>query len=103
MSSSGGSSNVVATSISTLTPTSGTAFTPSTSSDTVVYMQLNAVVAGSYTLTYGPSTGAENTVGDAVAMVIGSDDLVTLRVPAGWKVVLTASSVTIGLATVQTV
>lgn len=103
MSTSGGSGNAVATTISTLTPTSGTAFTPSTTSDCMVYMQLDAVVAGSYTLTYGPSTGAEHTVGNAVAMVIGSDDLVTLRVPATWKVVLTASAVTIGLATVQTV
>ncbi len=90
------------TSVSTLTPVSGTAFTPSATNDALVYMQINAAVAGSYTLTFGPSTGAEYTVGSAVAMVVGSDAVVTLRVPATWKVVLTATSVTIGVAAIQT-
>lgn len=97
-----GGAATTGTAISTLTPTSGVAFTPSAVRNTTVYMQLNATVAGTYTLTFGPSTGAEYTVGNAVAMLVGSDDVVTLDVPAGWKVVLTASSVTIGLATIQT-
>ena len=84
------------------TVTSGVAFTPSSTANTTVYFQINATIAGSYTLTMGPNTGAENTIGSGVAMVIGSDDIVTLLVPAQWKVVLTATSVTIGSTTVVT-
>lgn len=87
--------------VTTPAVTSGTAFTPAAVPSTV-YFQINATVAGSYTLTMGPTTGAENTIGSAVAMVVGSDDLVTLDVPANWKVVLTVSSVTISRTTVVT-
>ena len=80
--------------------TSGTAFTPSAASNATVYFQINATVAGSYTLTMGPTTGAENTIGSAVAMLVNSDDLVTLNVPRGWLVVLTLTSVTLGSTTV---
>ena len=81
---------------------SGTAFTPSATLNSMVYFQINAAIAGSYTLTMGPSTGAENTVGSGVAMVIGSDDVVTIPVPATWKVVLTLTSVTLSRTTVVT-
>ena len=80
---------------------SGTAFIASAVPSTV-YFQINATVAGSYTLTMGPSTGAENTIGSAVAMLIGSDAIVSLAVPANWKVVLTVTSVTIGSTSVVT-
>ena len=63
---------------------------------------MNAAAAGSYTLTMGPTTGAENTVASAVAMLIGSDALVTLRVPATWKVVITLTSVTLAQTRVVT-
>ena len=82
------------------TVTSGTAFTPSAASNSTVYFQINATVAGSYTLTMGPTTGTEHTIGSAVAMLVGSDYLVTLNVPRSWLVVLTLTSVTLGSATV---
>ena len=81
---------------------SGTAFTPSSVLDSMVYFQINAGVAGTYTLTMGPGTGAEHTVGSAVAMLLNSDDVVTLRVPAAWLVVLTLVSVTLGSTLVIT-
>ncbi len=86
--------------ITSPTVTSGTAFVPSAASNSTVYFQINATVAGSYTLTMGPTTGAENTIGSAVAMVVGSDDIVTLNVPRSWSVVLTLTSVTLGGTTV---
>lgn len=81
---------------------SGTAFTPSASANSTVYVQTNAAAAGSTTITMGPSTGAENTIANAVAQVVGSDELFTLRVPAGWKVVVTVAGVTIGSVVVIT-
>jgi hypothetical protein len=75
---------------------SGVAFTPFAAGNAMVYIQLNAAAAGSYTITMGPNTGAENTIANAVAMVLGSDELVTLMVPGGWKVVATLVTVTIG-------
>ena len=80
--------------------TSGSAFTPSTASNSTVYFQINAASAGSYTLTMGPTTGAENTVASSVAMVAGSDALVTLVVPRSWLVVLTLTTVTLSSTTV---
>ncbi len=88
--------------VTTPTVTSGAAFTPSTTSNSMVTFQVNATVAGSYTLTMGPSTGAEITVGNGVAMVAGSDDVVTLLVPRGYRVVLTLTSVTLSRTTVIT-
>ena len=88
--------------VTTPTVISGVAFTPSANAPSTVYFQVNAAIAGSYILTMGPSTGAENTIGTGVAMVIGSDDIVTLNVPLGWQVVLTVTGVTIGSTTVVT-
>ena len=80
-----------------VTITSGTVFQPSTTSNAVVYMQLNAAAAGSYTITMGPSAaGTDYTFANAVNMVAGSDVLVTLPVPIGWNVVLTLTTVTLG-------
>ena len=86
--------------VSSPSVTSGTAFTPSTTSNATVYFQINAASAGSYTLTMGPTTGAENTIGSAVAMVAGSDALVSLVVPRSWLVVLTLTTVALSSATV---
>ena len=88
--------------VSNPTVTSGTAFTPSVASNATVYFQINTstVTAGSYKLTMGPTTGAEHTIGSAVAMLVGSDTLVTLIVPRAWRVVLTLTSVTLGSTTV---
>jgi hypothetical protein len=86
--------------VTTLTPVSGTKYTPSTTYNVNAYFQLDATVAGSYTLTMGPTTGAENTVANAVAMLLDSDDVLTVHIPKGWSYILTATSVTIGLATI---
>lgn len=81
--------------------TSGVAFEPSATTDSTVYFQINASAAGSYTLTIGP-LGTENTIASGVAMVVGSDALVTLRVPATWQVVITLTTVTLASTTVVT-
>ena len=80
--------------------TSGTAFTPSVASNSTVYFQINAGSAGSYTLTMGPTTGAENTIASAAAVTVGNDVLVSLVVPRSWLVVLTLTTVTLGSTTV---
>ena len=81
--------------------TSGTAFVPSSTSNSTVYFQVNATVAGSYTITMGPSAaGTDYTIATGVAMLVNSDDLVTLVVPMGWSVVLTLTSVTLASTTV---
>lgn len=98
----GGTDSALATVVSSPAITSGTAFTPSSNSDSMVYFQINAAAAGSYTLTMGPTTGSENTIANAVAITIGNDELVTLRVPRNWKVILTATTVTIGQTRVVT-
>jgi len=97
-----GTNTAGAANITSPAPASGVAFTPSATNDSTVYFQVNAAAAGSYTLTMGPTTGAENTVASAVAMLIGSDALVTLRVPATWKVVITLTSVTLAQTRVVT-
>lgn len=82
--------------------TSGVAFTPSTTNDATVYHQLAAAGAGSYTLTMGPSTGSENALATAVAVAIGAPPLISYRVPAGWKAILTVTTVTIAQTRVVT-
>jgi hypothetical protein len=81
---------------STPAPTSGVAFTPgSGTSDTMVYFQLAGGAAGTYTITIGPTTGAENSIANAVALVAAQTALVTVRVPANWKCVITLSVATL--------
>ena len=80
---------------STPAVTSGTAFTPSATTDSTVYVQTNATAAGTYTITMGPSTGAEHVIATAVKQVAGSDLVTTLHVPASWKVVVTVATATI--------
>lgn len=97
-----GMSTNLLTSVTAPAVTSGTAFEPSTLVDSMVYFQINAPSSGSYTLTMGPSTGAEHTIASSVAMVAGSDVVVTLRVPATWQVVITLTTVTLASTTVVT-
>ena len=87
--------------ISQAVPVSGTAYMPSGAFPAEVTFQLNAAVAGSFTLTFGPATGAEYTVANAVAMLVGSDLVFTKHIPQGWKYILTATSVTIGTCTTE--
>jgi len=78
--------------------TSGSAFTPSATADSMLY--LTYATAGSVTsVTMGPSTGAENTVyGQSIVGVTGFSQ--SLRVPIGWKVVVTTVTATIAASVV---
>jgi hypothetical protein len=93
----GGASNTAGSAtVTTPAPVSGTAFTPgSGTTDNMVYFQLAGGAAGTYTITIGPTTGAENSIANAVALVSGQTALVTVRVPAGWKVIITLSVATL--------
>jgi hypothetical protein len=93
---SGGSSGVTSPVV-----TSGAAFTPSTTRNSSVAIQF-AGITGSYSITYGPTTGAENTVASAVPTLLNVGELVSFMVPAGWKVVVTLTTVTIAQARVTT-
>lgn len=77
---------------------SATPFTPSATFDTVVVITTSATTAGTVAVTYGPTTGAENTWTAAVNLLAGMGEDITLFVPAGWKVVATTTGVTVGLA-----
>ena len=72
---------------STPTPTTGSAFTPSSASDS----ELSFAVAStaSFTVTYGPSTGAEHTILSSTALPVGA--FFNKRIPKGWKVVITGT------------
>ncbi len=83
------------------TVSSGVAFTPSTTKNAQVTFQF-AAATGSYTLTYLHSTGAENTLGSAVATLLNESALVSFMVPKGWKVVLTLTTVTLTATHVTT-
>ena len=98
----GGTSTAGSAAVTSPAVSSGVAFTPNATLDAMVYMQLAAAAAGSYSLTMGPTTGAENTIGNAVAVAIGAPPLLTLRVPAGWKAVLTVTTITIAQTRVVT-
>lgn len=91
-----------AAAVSTPAVVSGTAFTPSATTDAMVYYQLTAAAAGSYTVTYGPTTGAENTLANAAAVVIGESVVGAVYVPKGWKVVITVTTITIAQVKVTT-
>jgi hypothetical protein len=82
-----------------VTVTSGSAFTPATGSDCEIFFIVTA--AGTLTMTYGPSTGAENPLVTAVAVPLGAS--FTKRIPAGWKVVITLTTATISSVKLQSV
>lgn len=86
------SNTAVAATASTPSPVTGTAFTPAANQD----CELSFVVttAATYTVTFGPSTGAENTIINNVALPIGS--FFNKRIPAGWKVVITGTIADLG-------
>jgi hypothetical protein len=79
---------------STVSPTSGVAFTPNASFDCYVMILLIATTVGTLTVTYGPSTGAENTWLPVITVTAGSAESVGMYVPAGWKVVATDTGTT---------
>lgn len=97
----GGMSTYGCVTITTPTITSGTAFEPNANVDSELSFTIGAAAAGSYSVTYGPSTGAENTIVSSAALVAGSSGYFCKRIPAGWKVIVTLTSVTISDPLVQ--
>lgn len=81
-------------------PVSGTAFQPSLISKSFVSFQVDAAAAGSYTLSIGPVTGAENSILDAANVLAGSKVQAAVIVPAGWFVVITLTTVTLDFTAV---
>ena len=80
--------------VTTPTVTSGVSFTPSATADTMVYLQF----AGTGTInsiTIGPSTGAENTLVSSAATLTTENPVMSFRVPAAWKMVVTVTTTTI--------
>lgn len=98
---SGGTDTSGAATVTTPSVSSGVAFTPSATQNAQVTFQF-AAATGSYDLTYGPTTGAENTLASAAATLIGEADVVSFMVPKGWKVVLTLTTVTLAATLVTT-
>ena len=92
----GGSNTAPGAAVSSPAVVSGVAFTPSATTDSMVYLQITATGAGTFTVTMGPATGAENTLANAVALLAtGNVDVPSYRVPAGWKMVVTVVTATI--------
>jgi hypothetical protein len=78
-------------------PVSGTGFVPSTTSDTAGTIALAGAVSGTYSITMGPTTGAENTIVTGASLPNGVNIIVALpKVPAGWTVIVTVTNATIG-------
>ena len=98
---SGGTDTSSGAAVTSPAVTSGVAFTPSTTQNTQVTFQL-AGTTGTYTITYGPSTGAENGLVSAVPTLLNVGTVVDLMVPKGWKVVLTLVTVTLTSTKVTT-
>jgi hypothetical protein len=96
-STSGYTSNACVT-ISAPSITSGSAFTPNASYDSELSFAFS--VGGTFTMTFGPSTGAEHTVFSSLIVVAAQT--VTKHIPSGWKVVITLTTATITGALVQT-
>lgn len=98
---SSGGSFVTTTSVvfSTVTATSGVKFQPSSSKDTEI--TFGVTLAGTITLTYGPTPGTAHSLLSAFATVAGA--VITKRIPATWYVVITLTTATITTVKIQTV
>jgi hypothetical protein len=81
------------TKLSSVSPSSGVAFTPYANQSAMIYIPVSAgaSAAASATITYGPSTGSENTVVSAAPIVAKGSALYSLLVPISWKVIVTVT------------
>jgi hypothetical protein len=75
--------------------TSGVAFTCSATSDGELLVPVT--LGGTGTVTFGPTTGAENTILPAGSVLVAGAPLVK-HIPKGWKVVITLVTATLGTA-----
>lgn len=85
------------------TPTSGVAFTPNTTFVTSVVITANAAAIGTVSVTMGPTTGAENTICTAVALLASMGETISFICPNGWKVIATMTGAGATLASSVTV
>lgn len=85
--------------VTTQAVVSGSVFTPSTTADNELLIPVT--LAGTITMTMGPSTGAENALLTTQPVVAGT--VITKCIPAGWKVVITLVTATLGTVTKQPV
>jgi hypothetical protein len=99
LSANGGTSTANEGGITAPAPVSGVAFTPSATQDTMIYIAANFTTVGTFKVTMGPTTGAENTPFPVANEVAASSDVAQMRVPAGWKVVATLTGVTVAFGT----
>jgi hypothetical protein len=72
-------------------PTSGVAFTPSTTFDSTVVFQFT--LSGTVVVTIGPSTGAENNLVNGAAVVANGSE--QFPCPATWKMIITLTTATL--------
>lgn len=81
-------------------PTSGVAFQPSAFSKSLTSFQIDATTAGSYSISIGKTTGAENSLADNIAVLAGSDVLASVMVPLGWFCIITLTNVNLSFCAV---
>jgi len=77
--------------ITTPTVTSGVAFTPDATVDSMVYLEFATALAGdgALTVTIGDTLGSELELVGAVTLAASTDTGYSYRVPAGWKSIVT--------------
>lgn len=84
--------------VTTTVPTTAVAFIPNAIQDAEIFFVVTT--ADLLTITYGPTTGAENTLVSAVTMPIGAS--FTKRIPANWSVIITGTIANLSAVTIQT-
>jgi hypothetical protein len=94
---SSGTSTAIGIVVSTPSPVSGTAFTPNANTDCTLYIPIVATTTGTVTITMGPTTGAERTPVPTSNLVALSEPTYMLRVPQGWKVIITITGITVSI------
>ena len=70
---------------------SGTAFTPSTTTDASVYLSFTATTATTVTITIGPNATTRHGLGTALTLPVGKTGF-GFRCKAGWTVVVTVAT-----------
>jgi hypothetical protein len=96
---SGGGSNTAGTVVLTVpTPSTGVAFVPSANQDCDLTFFVKTAAA--FTVTYGPSTGAENTILTSTTLPVGV--MFSKRIPTGWSVIITGTIADLENLLVQT-
>lgn len=79
---------------------SGVAFTPNASFDTFINVNVAAGLAGTVTVTLGPSTGAETTWCPSTNLLASMGENIPIPVPAGYKVIVTTTGGAVATVTI---